>query len=155
MKVDLEMGEKKDQRLEFAKEQTKKAITIFTEAIKSSEDDQEQLSFKAFTLRCSKEEAETVFGVIMTIVALELFEQVPELIKKITFFHSIESAEEQEHSLLLHCDKGRIPPTKEEIDSIQKEKEVFEVEVVAVKEENELILPHPSMISAYHHPGSE
>jgi len=143
--IELEISGKPDQRLEFVKEQTAKAITIFTEAIKQSTEDQEQISFKAFTLNTSKDEAEKVFNTIMSIVAIELFQQVPELVKTITFFHSIESESESEHCLLLHCDKTKTPPTKEEVESkIQKEKDDFAVEVV----ENELVLPPPSVMSA-------
>lgn len=156
MKVELEMSGKKDERLEFVKEQTKKAVETFTEAIKASSEEQEQISFKAFTLNTSKEEAEKVFNTIMTMVAIELFQQVPELVKKITFFHSIESESEAEHCLLLHCDKTKTPPTKEEVESkIQKEKEDFAVSVVEVKEKDEVILPHASIMSAYIRPGSE
>jgi len=159
MKVDLEMGCKKDERLEFVKEQTAKAITIFTEAIKASSEEQEQISFKAFTLNTSKEEAEKVFNTIMTMVAIELFQQVPELVKTITFFHSIESQSESEHCLLLHCDKTKTPPSKDEIDAcLQKEKEDFAVSVsvpLGVKEADEVILPHPSIMSAYKRSGSE
>ena len=152
MKVELEMSGKPDQRLEFVKEQTAKAIKMFTEAIKESTEEQTQISFKAFTLQTSKVEAEKVFTTIMSIVAMELFQQVPELIKKITFFHSIESESEDEHHLLLHCDKEKTPPTKEDMDSkLQQEKNDFDVKVV----ENELSLPHPSIMSAYKRSGSE
>ena len=156
MSVQLETNGKQDERLQFVMNQTTKAITIFTAAIKASSEEQEQISFKAFTLNTSKEEAEKVFNTIMTMVAIELFQQVPELVKTITFFHSIESQSETEHCLLLHCDKTKAPPSKDEIDAkIQKEKEDFEVSVVEVKEENELVLPHASIMSAYKRPGSE
>jgi len=156
MSVQLETNGKQDERLQFVMNQTKKGIEIFTEAIKASSEEQEQISFKAFTLNTSKEEAEKVFNTIMTMVAIELFQQVPELVKKITFFHSIESPSETEHCLLLHCDKTKTPPTKEEVESkIQKEKEDFAVSVVEVKEADEVILPHASVMSAYKRNGSE
>jgi len=153
MSIEMEMSGKGDSRLDFVKEQTKKAVMTFTQAIRESTDEQIQITFKAFTLNTSKDEAEKVFNIIMTMVAMELFQQVPELVKKITFFHSIESPSEEEHCLLLHCDKTRTPPTKDEIESqLQKEKGVdFSVEVV----ENEVCLPHPSVMSAYQRPGSE
>jgi len=148
--IELEMSGTQDPRLEFVKEQTKKAIKMFTEAIKQSTEEQIQITFKAFTLQTSKDEAENVFNVIMSIVAMELFQQAPELVKTITFFHSIESESEGEHCLLLHCDKTKTPPTKEEI-AVQQEKQDFDVKVV----ENELVLPHASVMSAYKRVGSE
>jgi len=120
MEMDIEMEGTKDARLEFVKEQTRKAVETFSGAIKSSTDEQLQISFNAFTLTTSRAEAEKVFTTIMSIVAIELFQQVPELIKKITFFHSVESLSENEHCLMLHCDKTKTPPTKEEIDAVVK-----------------------------------
>jgi len=120
MELEMQMEGNQDARLEFVKEQTKKAVETFAAAIKSSTEEQIQISFNAFTLNTSKEEAEKVFTTIMSIVAIELFQQIPELIKKITFFHSVESLSETEHCLMLHCDKTKIPPTKEEIDAVTK-----------------------------------
>lgn len=124
-------GHKVDERIQFAMEQTAKAITIFAEAIQLSTGEQEQISFKAFTLETNKVEATKVFEIIMTLVAMELHKQVPELIKKITFFHSVESNESQDsHVLFLHCDKSRVPPSLDEINAAAKEKETFSVELV-------------------------
>ena len=128
--VEFDNSGKKDERLEFVMEQTSKAVAIFTKAIKESTVEQEQISFKAFTLATTKDEAIKVFDIIMTMVAMELVKQSPEFIKTITFFHSTESNEAGDsHSLFLHCDKTRTPPTKEELDAV-KEKETFNVELV-------------------------
>lgn len=128
--VEFDNSGKKDERLEFVMEQTSKAVAIFTKAIKESTVEQEQISFKAFTLDTTKDEAIKVFDIIMTMVAMELVKQSPEFIKTITFFHSTESNEAGDsHSLFLHCDKTRTPPTKEELDAV-KEKETFSVELV-------------------------
>lgn len=118
-------GTKVDERLEFVKDQTRKAIVIFTDAIKASSEEQTQISFKAFTLsKISKEESVKVFEIVMTIVAIYLNEIVPELIKTVTFYHSFVSDElDESHTLLLHCDKSRIPPTKEEIEEALKKEE--------------------------------
>jgi len=135
--IELEMSGKQDPRLEFVKQQTKKAVETFTEAIKQSTEEQIQISFKAFTLKTSKDEAHTVFHTIMSIVAMELFQQVPELIKEITFFHSIESESEEEHHLLLHCDKERKPPTKDQLTPEQNGDELIVPTVTMITEINE------------------
>lgn len=151
MSVTLETT-KKDERIEFAMASTEKAISIFVKAIKESTDEQDQISFKAFTLKTSLAEATSVYDVIMSMVAIQLFQQATELVKKITFFHSIET-EEDEHSLFLHCDKTRVPPTKEELtdDSVQAPEAPFSVSLV----KDEIILPHASAMPAYQRPGSE
>lgn len=129
--VQLDTSNKTDERIEYAMGETAKAIAIFAEAIRKSTVEQEQISFKAFTLATSKEEATKVFDIIMTMVAIQLNAQVPEFVKKITFFHSTESNEaEDSHALFLHCDKSRVPPTQEELDVAAKEKETFSVELV-------------------------
>jgi hypothetical protein len=124
-------GNNKDERIEFAMAATAKAISLFAEAIQKSTGEQEQISFKAFTLATTKDEAKHVFEILMTMVAMELQKQVPDLVKTVTFFHSMESNEaEDTHSLFLHCDKTRTPPSKEELETAAKAKESFSVELV-------------------------
>jgi hypothetical protein len=117
VKVEPQVMGKKDERLEYLLQQVKEGITIFTNAVRNSSDTHETISFKAFTLITErKEEADAVFGVIMSAVAIELKEQAEDLITKFTFFHQHESKEEEkEHYLFLYCRKVA-PPTKEEIE---------------------------------------
>jgi hypothetical protein len=124
VKVEPTVLGKKDERLEYLLQQVKEGIAIFTTAIRNSSDTQDTISFKAFTLRTErKEEADAVFGVIMSAVAIELKEQAEDLIAKFTFFHQHEMKEEEkEHYLFLYCRKIA-PPTKEEIEK-QLEEEV-------------------------------
>jgi len=130
MTLEFDNGGKVDERLEYVKKETQKAIRIFVEAINGSSKEQFQISFKAFTLKTTKEESEKVFDIVMTLVAIELFKQVPELVKTVTFFHSCESNESNDsHCLLLHCDKNKVPPTREEIDKELNKDNEFAVEV--------------------------
>jgi hypothetical protein len=121
VKVETQLLGKKDERLEFVLQQVKEAIGIFTEAIRKSSDEHETIAFKAFTLNTPrKEEADAVFDVIMSAVAIELNEQAEDLIKKYTFYHTQELSEEKEFVLMLFCRKVA-PPTKEEIDKKMEE----------------------------------
>lgn len=163
-KVELS-GAKADDRLQFLLDEVKKGVGIFVEGIHKSTEEQIAISFKAFTLK-SKSEAEVkaIFDVIMSAVAIELSQQAKDLISIYTFYHSIESAEEESY-LMLHCRKVA-PPTKEEIEAKIKEEDEEVLKVVAeVKEEeeekveNEVIdkevtLPHASGM-AYFRPGAE
>ncbi len=128
MEVQLQ-GAKKDERMEFVLNMTEKAIGIFTKAIEESSEEHQEISFKAFQLMVeSEQEAKAVFDVIMTAVAIELNKQAQELIKKYTFFHSIETLEKG-YALYLHCRKVA-PPTKEEIEALAKEEERIEAEIL-------------------------
>jgi hypothetical protein len=128
MEVELQ-GAKKDERMEFVLNMTEKAIGIFTKAIEESSEEHQEISFKAFQLMVeSEQEAKAVFDVIMTAVAIELNKQAQELIKKYTFFHSIETLEKG-YALYLHCRKVA-PPTKEEIEALAKEEEKIEAEIL-------------------------
>lgn len=121
VKVEPVVEGKKDERLEYLLQQVKEAVSIFTDAIRKSSDEHESVGFKAFTLRTErKEEADAVFDVIMTAVAIELKEQAEDLIKKFTFYHTQEPTGENEYSLMLFCRKVA-PPTKEEIDKKMEE----------------------------------
>ena len=133
-------GCKVDERLEFVKQETRKAIVIFTDAIKASTEEQTQISFKAFSLsKISKEESVKVFEIVMTIVAVYLNEIAPELVTTVTFYHSFVSDElDENHTLLLHCDKSRIPPSREEIEeALKKEEEANEFKVSLVEKDVE------------------
>lgn len=128
MEVQLQ-GAKKDERMEFVLNMTEKAIGIFSKAIEESSEEHQEISFKAFQLMVeSEQEAKAVFDVIMTAVAIELNKQAQELIKKYTFFHSIETLEKG-YALYLHCRKVA-PPTKEEIEALAKEEEKIEAEIL-------------------------
>lgn len=152
--VELVNNGKTDERLEFVMNQVKLAVGTFVEAIKNSTDDQVAVSFKAFTLNTSKDEAVRVFDIIMSIVAIELHKQANEYIKQYTFFHSVEEdvieSTPSLHKLMLHCDKTKKPPTKEEIDALSEQNMANAV----VEEKEDITLPHPSMMSAYTKPGS-
>lgn len=155
MKVKLAETGKRDERIDFVVDQTKVAVGTFTEAIKKSTEDQLVVSFKAFTLKADRTESDKVFDLIMNIVAVELHEQAEKMTKEYTFFHSVEAWEEGGEqlgfSLILHCDKTRKPPTKEEVEDALKKSELVEEE----KKENEVVLPHASGIEYYKRPGSE
>jgi hypothetical protein len=146
---------KKDERLDYLLQQVKEGITVFTEAIRTSSDEQHVVGFKAFTLLTDRnEEANAIFDIIMSAVAIELKEQAEDLITKFTFFHQHEiKEEEKEHYLFLYCRKVA-PPTKEEIAKRVEEEEKAKVEIVEPKEETET-LPHASGMHAYTRPGSE
>ena len=143
MKVELVNNGPTDERLDFVISQTKLAVATFVEAIKNSTEDQAAVSFRAFTLTASEEESKKVFELIMSIVAVELHGQAPDMIKRYTFFHSIEEEVEVSecmtgaaihHKLLLHCDKTKIPPTKEEVEANIKEEESQQNQLDAVVE---------------------
>lgn len=120
VKVEPQLAGKQDPRLEFLLKQVKDAISIFTDAIQKSSDNQESIGFKAFTLKTTKEESSVVFNIIMVAVAMELKEQAEDLIQKYTFYHTEEHPSDDEHVLMLFCRKVA-PPTKEEIDKKMKE----------------------------------
>jgi hypothetical protein len=175
MKVQLAQTGKKDERLEFVMAQTKSAVETFTEAIKKSSDEQQAVSFKAFTLKADRTESDKVFDVIMSIVAMELHQQAEKMIKEYTFFHSVEAfvenGTEVGFSLLLHCDKTRKPPTKEEVEeALKAEEEKVEAEELPplTSEENVVVeplpplqevdsevIPHASGIEYWKRPGGE
>jgi hypothetical protein len=136
VKVQAEVLGKKDERLEFLLQQVKEGVSIFTEAIRKSSDEHETVAFKAFTLKTErKEEADAVFGVIMTAVALELKEHAEDLISKYTFYHTHEKGDaEGEHQLILFCRKVA-PPTKEEIEKKIEE----EAKINTVIEDNRTV----------------
>jgi hypothetical protein len=143
MKVELVNNGATDERLDFVISQTKLAVATFVEAIKNSTEEQAAVSFRAFTLTASEEESKKVFELIMSIVAVELHGQAPDMIKQYTFFHSVEEEVEVSecmtgarihYKLLLHCDKTKIPPTKEEVEAIMKEEERQQKELNAVVE---------------------
>jgi hypothetical protein len=131
MSIQMVNNGKTDERLEFVMSQTKTAVTTFVEAIKNSTAEQVVISFCAFTLNATQEESNKVFDLVMSIVAIELHSQAPELTRFYTFFHSVEEEVEVSecmtgasiyYKLLLHCDKTRKPPTKEEVElSLAKE----------------------------------
>lgn len=121
VKVEPVVEGKKDERLEFLLKQVKEGVRIFTEAIRNSSDEHESVGFRAFTLKSDrKDEADAVFDVIMTAVAIELKEQAEDLVKKYTFFHKQDEVEKGEFALMLFCSKVA-PPTKEEIDKKMEE----------------------------------
>ena len=129
VKVEPQIIGKKDERLEFVLQQVKEGVSIFTEAIRKSSDEHETVAFKAFTLKTErKEEADAVFDVIMSAVAIELKEQAEDIISKYTFYHTQEKGDaEGEHQLILFCKKVA-PPTKEEIDKkVAEELEMHKV----------------------------
>lgn len=135
--MDIEVqGVKKDERMEFAIKLTEKAIGIFVKAIEESKEEHHEISFKAFELAVQEEaEAKSVFDVIMTLVAVELNKQAQELIKKFTFYHSIDKVEAG-YALYLHCRKVA-PPTKEEIEALAQEPETkTEVEALSPPSES-------------------
>jgi hypothetical protein len=122
VKVEPQVLGKKDDRLEYLLQQVKEGVSIFTEAVRKSSDEHESVAFKAFTLKTErKEEADAIFDVIMSAVAIELKTQAEDLISKFTFYHTHEQSEEaKEHHLFLFCRKVA-PPTKEEIDKKMEE----------------------------------
>jgi hypothetical protein len=161
VKIEPQILGKKDERLEYLLQQVKEGIAVFTEAIRNSSDEQHVVGFKAFTLLTDrKEEADAIFDIIMSAVAIELKEQAEDLITKFTFFHQHEvKEEEKEHYLFLYCRKVA-PPTKEEIDKRVEEEEKANAKVVEIEETKEEtkedeVLPHASGMHAYRRTGSE
>jgi hypothetical protein len=124
--------QKKDERLEYLLSLVKEGAQIFIDAVKNSPDEHESVGFKAFTLKSEKkEEADAIFDIVITAMAVELNEHVPELVKAYTFYHKVEEVVGEEfgdlpdgekgYSLILLCDKKE-PPTKEEVEKIIAEK---------------------------------
>lgn len=131
------IGTTMDPRLAYLLEQVNLGVATFVGAIRDSKDEHVAVSFRAFTLKTERKEAEAVFDIIMTAVAIELKEQAEDLIKLYTFYHTVEDGEDEYH-LLLHCRKVP-PPTKAEVDEMVKAEEAKVAPEVAA-------LPHASGI---------
>jgi hypothetical protein len=144
------VGATMDPRLAYLLEQVKLGVETFTEAVRSSSDNHVAVSFRAFTLKTHRKEAEAVFDIIMTAVAIELKEQSEDLIKIYTFFHSIEDGEGEYH-LFLHCRKVATP-TKAEVDEMVRQEEAAAEAKAAAEaaaeaaEAEKPTLPHASAI---------
>jgi len=133
-----------DPRLQFVLDSSKDACKVFVEAIRNSSDEHIEVSFKAFTLTADKDEAKSIFEIIMTAVAIELKETASDLIDKYTFYNSQEDNED-EHILLLHCRKEKAPVAEQKVVEIEEEEE---------KKEENIVLPHASGMN-YFRPGGE
>jgi hypothetical protein len=141
------VGATMDPRLAYLLEQVKLGVETFVVAIRESSDEHAAISFRAFTLKTDRKEADAVFDIIMTAVAIELKEQSEDLIKIYTFFHSIEDGEGEFH-LFLHCRKVA-PPTKAEVDEMVRQEEAAaeaKAAAEAAAEAEKPTLPHASAI---------
>jgi len=113
-KMNFDVTAHQDNSLKYLLDSVSKAVLMFSEAIRNSEDRHVTISFNAFTLKsATAEEQKTIFDTAMSGVAIELHKQAKDLLKIFTFYHSIET-EGEESSLFLHCRKV-LPPSKEEI----------------------------------------
>jgi hypothetical protein len=153
VKVEYEGVQKRDERLDYLLAQVKEGVKLFVEAIRNSSEEHESVGFRAFTLKTErKEEADAIFDIMMTAVAVDLNEIANDLVKSFTFFHKIEeNIEEKGYSLILLCDKKE-PPTKEEIEKLIEAEKKLKAEK---KEEETDTIPHASGIEYYKRPGSE
>ena len=112
--MDMKLDAFQDEPLKYLLDSVSKAVLMFSEAIRNSEDRHVTISFNAFTLKsATAEEQKTIFDTAMSGVAIELHKQAKALLKIFTFFHSIET-EGEESSLFLHCRKI-LPPSRDEI----------------------------------------
>ena len=118
--MEFDVKAHQDDSLKHLLDSVSKAVIMFSEAIRNSEDQHVCISFKAFTLKAAtEEEKKTIFETSMSAVAIELHKHAKDLLKIYTFYHSIET-EEKESSLFLHCRKV-LPPTSEEILAMNAE----------------------------------
>jgi len=112
--MEFDIQAHQDDSLKHLLDSVSKAVIMFSEAIRNSEERHICISFNAFTLKsASEEEKKTIFETAMSAVAIELHKHAKDLLKVYTFFHSIEN-EGEESSLFLHCRKV-LPPSREEI----------------------------------------
>lgn len=118
--MDMKLDAYQDEPLKHLLDSVSKAVLMFSEAIRNSDEKHVCISFSAFTLKsATEEEKKTIFDTAMSAVAIELHKQAKDLLKIYTFFHSIEN-ENEESSLFLHCRKVP-PPTSKEILALAEE----------------------------------
>ena len=112
--MEFDIKANQDEPLKYLLDSVSKAVLMFSEAIRNSDEKHVTISFNAFTLKsATAEEQKTIFDTAMSAVAIELHKQAKDLLKIYTFYHSLET-EGEESSLFLHCRKV-LPPSKEEI----------------------------------------
>jgi len=118
--MEFDIKAHQDDKLKYLLDSVSKAVIMFSEAIRNSEDRHVCISFNAFTLKAAtEEEQKTIFETAMSAVAIDLHKHAKDLLKVYTFFHSIEK-EGEEASLFLHCRKV-LPPTSTEILAMNTE----------------------------------
>jgi len=112
--MEFDIKANQDEPLKYLLDSVSKAVLMFSEAIRNSDEKHVTISFNAFTLKsATAEEQKTIFDTAMSAVAIELHKQAKDLLKIYTFYHSLET-EGEESSLFLHCRKV-LPPTSKDI----------------------------------------
>lgn len=107
------IGATHDDKLAYLLEKVAEGTSTFINAIRTSPDECHEIGFKAFTLKTdNKQEADSVFDIIMTAAAIEMKAHAMDLISKFTFSTKTEEAE-GEFYLLMQCRKS--PPTADEL----------------------------------------
>lgn len=148
-----------DARIQYILDQCKIGCKIFVDAIRQSSEEQVEISFKAFTLQTeNKEEADSVFEIIMTGMSVQLKEEAGDLIDCYTFYNSQEETGEGEYCLLLHCRKEKAPKPEEKVVELEEEtvsRDRSDSETPeSLSEVEKVVLPHASGMH-YFRPGSE